>query len=136
MSLSTEYKAWLADLKLRISAAQTRAAASVNSELVLLYWSIGRDILERQERGGWGSKVVDQLAIDLHREFPNMTGFSPRNLKYMRAFAEAWPNQAFVQEVIAQLSWTHQLSLLGWLTSRLKTMWSRYSIHARGGSDR
>ena len=83
---SSEYRAFLTDLKARVRAAQLGAALSVNRELVLLYWSIGRDILDRQHQAGWGSKVIDQLARDLLREFPEMKGFSPRNLKYMRAF--------------------------------------------------
>jgi predicted nuclease of restriction endonuclease-like (RecB) superfamily len=75
------YADFLADLKKRIRAAQVRAVLSVNRELVLLYWQIGRDILDRQERESWGSKVVDRLAVDLKRAFPEMKGFSPRNLK-------------------------------------------------------
>jgi predicted nuclease of restriction endonuclease-like (RecB) superfamily len=73
--------------------------------MVLLYWGIGRDILERQKRDGWGAKVVDQLAADLRNEFPNVKGFSSRNLKYMRAFAESWTDAQFVQQVVAQLPW-------------------------------
>lgn len=106
------YADWLAELKARIHGAQQRAALAVNRELVLLYWQIGRDILERQAREGWGAKVVDRLAHDLRTAFPHMQGFSPRNLKYMRAFAQAWPEAEFVQEVLAQLPWYHQLALL------------------------
>lgn len=79
---------------------------------MLLYWQIGRDILARQDKEGWGAKVIDRLAQDLRNAFPDMKGFSPRNLKYMRAFAEAWPEAEFVQEVLAQLPWYHQLALL------------------------
>lgn len=114
-SLSTPpvgYTDWLAELKRRIHAAQQRAALSVNRELVLLYWQIGRDILGRQAEQGWGAKVIDRLAVDLRTTFPDMKGFSPRNLKYMRAFAEAWPDELFVQEVLARLPWYHQLALL------------------------
>ena len=106
------YGAWLVELKSRIHAAQQRATLAVNRELVLLYWQIGRDILARQAEQGWGTKVVDRLAHDLRTAFPDMKGFSPRNLKYMRAFAEAWPHREFVQEVLAQLPWYHQLALL------------------------
>jgi hypothetical protein len=67
--------------------------------LILLYWSIGRDILARQRAEGWGAKVIDRLAVDLHRAFPEMTRISARNPKYMRAFAEAWPLEEFVQQV-------------------------------------
>lgn len=106
------YADWLADLKARIHTAQQRATLAVNRELVLLYWQIGRDILTRQAEQGWGAKVIERLADDLRAAFPDMKGFSPRNLKYMRAFAEAWPDQPFVQEVLAQLPWYHQLTLL------------------------
>lgn len=98
-----DYSDWLTDLKSRIHSAQQRAMLSVNRELVLLYWQIGRDILARQAEQGWGSKVIDQLAQDLRTAFPEMKGFSPRNLKYMRAFAEAWPEGGFVQRAGAQI---------------------------------
>lgn len=106
------YAGWLAELKARIHSAQRRAALAVNRELVLLYWQIGRDILARQAEQGCGTKVIDRLAADLRTAFPDMKGFSPRNLKYMRAFAEVWPDESFVQEVLAQLPWYHQLALL------------------------
>ncbi len=102
----------LADLKDRIHTAQQRATLAVNRELVLLYWHIGRDILARQAAQGWGAKVIERLAHDLRAAFPDLKGFSPRNLKYMRAFAEAWPDEAIVQGVLAQLPWYHQLALL------------------------
>ncbi|NWB20255.1 MULTISPECIES: PDDEXK nuclease domain-containing protein [unclassified Pseudomonas] len=106
------YSDWLSDLKSRIHCAQQRATLAVNRELVLLYWQIGQDILTRQARQGWGTKVIERLAQDLRSAFPEMKGFSPRNLKYMRAFAEAWPDVEFVQGVLAQLPWYHQLALL------------------------
>ncbi len=106
------YADWLTDLKGRIHTAQQRAALAVNRELVSLYWQIGRDILARQAEQGWGAKVIDRLAHDLRVAFPEMKGFSPRNLKYMRAFAEAWPDESFVQAVLAQLPWYHHLALL------------------------
>ncbi|NWC92830.1 MULTISPECIES: YhcG family protein [unclassified Pseudomonas] len=106
------YSDWLTDLKGRIHSAQQRATLAVNRELVLLYWQIGQDILTLQARQGWGTKVIERLAQDLRSAFPEMKGFSPRNLKYMRAFAEAWPDPEFVQGVLAQLPWYHQLALL------------------------
>ncbi|NWB68208.1 YhcG family protein [Pseudomonas sp. I8001] len=106
------YSDWLSDLKSRIHCAQQRATLAVNRELVLLYWQIGQDILTRQARQGWGTKVIERLAQDLRSAFPEMKGFSPRNLKYMRAFAEAWPDSEFVQQAAAQLPWGHNLVLL------------------------
>ncbi|KVL09599.1 PDDEXK nuclease domain-containing protein [Burkholderia ubonensis] len=107
-----DYRSWLTDLKQRVEHARQRAAASANRELVTLYWQIGRDILERQQRRGWGAKVIDQLARDLKDAFPDMRGFSPRNLKYMRALAQAWPAPEFVQQAVAQLPWSHVVTLL------------------------
>jgi len=107
-----DYTSWLDELKGRIHNAQQRATLVVNRELVLLYWQIGRDILTRQAEQGWGTRVIDRLATDLRTAFPDVSGFSPRNLNYMRAFAEAWPDVSFVQEVLAQLPWYHQLTLL------------------------
>ncbi|CAI8706559.1 DUF1016 domain-containing protein [Pseudomonas sp. IT-P12] len=113
LSLPPEgYSDWLSDLKGRIHSAQQRSTLAVNRELVLLYWQIGRDILSRQSQQGWGTKVIERLAQDLRTAFPDMKGFSPRNLKYMRAFAEAWPDAEFVQGVLAQLPWYHQIALL------------------------
>jgi predicted nuclease of restriction endonuclease-like (RecB) superfamily len=117
------YADWLLDLKSRIHAAQQRATLAVNRELVLLYWQIGCDILARQASQGWGAKVIERLAHDLRTAFPELKGFSPRNLKYMRAFAEAWPEAEFVQAVLAQLPWYHQLALLEKLGSPESRRW-------------
>lgn len=117
------YADWLAELKGRIHRAQQRATLAVNRELITLYWQIGRDILERQAQQGWGAKVIDRLSHDLRTAFPEMQGFSPRNLKYMRAFAEAWPDAEFVQAVLAQLPWYHHLALLEKLTSPEDRRW-------------
>ncbi len=114
-SLATQppgYIEWLCEVKARIHAAQQRASLAVNQELVLLYWQVGRDILERQSREGWGTKVVDRLAHDLKTAFPDAKGFSSRNLKYMRRFAEAWPDPKIVQQAAAQLPWFHLCTLL------------------------
>ena len=124
------YPEFLADLKSRIQAAQLRASVAVNRELVLLYWQIGRDILERQQRESWGAKVIDRLATDLKREFPDMKGFSVRNLKYMRRFAEVWTEDEFVQQVAAQLPWFHNCVLLDKVVDGEKRIWyARAAIH-------
>jgi len=101
------YAELLRSLKERIRSAQVKAALSVNRELILLYWQIGREILSRQTSENWGAKVIDRLAADLKKEFTEMKGFSTRNLKYMRAFAEAYPDEQFVQQVVAQIPWGH-----------------------------
>lgn len=119
----TGYADWLAELKNRIHTAQQRAALAVNRELVLLYWQIGRDILARQAEQGWGAKVIERLAQDLRAAFPQMKGFSPRNLKYMRAFADAWPETEFVQQAAAQLPWFHLCTLIDKLKTREERDW-------------
>lgn len=127
--LFTEYDELLSDLKGRIRVAQIRASLSVNRELVLLYWGIGKDILERQNRAGWGSRIIDQLGQDLRREFPEMKGLSPRNLKYMRAFAEAWPDEEIVQQLVAQIPWGHNIRLLDKLSdSEVRTWYAQRTI--------
>lgn len=132
------YGDWLTDLKGRIHQAQQRASIAVNRELVLLYWQIGHDILMRQHAQGWGSKVIDRLAQDLRAAFPDIKGFSPRNLKYMRAFAEAWPDSEFVQQAAAQLPWGHNVVLLDklpgpetrrwYIIQAVKHNWSRNTL--------
>ncbi len=117
------YGRFLADLKGRIRAAQLRASLAVNRELVLLYWQMGREILDRQGREKWGAKVIDRLAGDLKRAFPEMKGFSPRNLKYMRAFGEAWPDEAIVQQLVAQIPWGHNVRLLDLVKSPEDRIW-------------
>lgn len=98
------YAEWLTDLKSRIHAVQQRAALAVNRELLQLYWQLGHDILERQEQASWGAGIVDQVAADLRAAFPEMNGFSRSNLKYMRAFAEAWPDAGAIgQQAVGQL---------------------------------
>lgn len=112
-----EYTDWLKELKQRIHTAQQRASLAVNRELVLLYWQIGQDILTRQAEQGWGAKVIERLAHDLRTAFPQMKGFSRANLMYMRAFAEAWQDEAIVQQAVGQLPWGHNLVLLTKLKS-------------------
>lgn len=119
----TGYNHFLHDLKSRIRAARTRAALSVNRELILLYWQIGRDILERQEREGWGAKVIERLATDLRAEFQDMKGLSPRNLLFMRAFAEAYTDEAIVKQLVSQLPWGHVVRLIQKVKSPEEREW-------------
>lgn len=118
------YADLLAALKLRVRATQVRAARSVNTEVLRLYWSIGRDILQRQKVDGWGSKVVTRLASDLQREFPDQRGWSRSNLLYMRKAAEVWPTEdEFVHHVGGRLPWRHVTVLLDRLTTRNERDW-------------
>ena len=107
-----DYAHWLTSLKSRIAGAQQRAALAVNQELVRLYHHIGSEILERQTRQGWGAKVIDRLASDLREAFPEMKGFSSRNLKYMKFFAQQCPDGLIGQQPAAQLPWFHIVTVL------------------------
>ena len=117
------YPALLADIKERIVHERVKAVLSANAAMVLMYWDIGRAILERQHKEGWGAKVIDRLSHDLKTAFPDMTGFSPRNLKYMRTFADAWPERAIVQRTVAQLPWRSNLTLLDKLNDPEIRLW-------------
>lgn len=128
------YDSFLQDLKQRIRTAQVRAALAVNRELVLLYWQIGKEILARQQQQGWGAKVVDRLAKDLQKEFSDMKGFSSRNLKYMRAFAEAYPDEQIVQGVLAQITWYHNIAILEKLKSLEERLWYAQKTVEQGWS--
>jgi predicted nuclease of restriction endonuclease-like (RecB) superfamily len=110
--LPGDYAETLRDLKQRIHEERLRTVLAANSAMVLLYWDIGRTILARQDQAGWGAKVIDRLAADLRQAFPDMKGFSPRNLKYMRTFAAAWTDRAIVQQLAAQIPWFHNCVLL------------------------
>jgi predicted nuclease of restriction endonuclease-like (RecB) superfamily len=121
--LPKDYDSFLKSLKERVRSSQLRASLSVNRDLVLLYWRIGRDILERQSQAGWGAKVIDLLAHDLHSEFPDMKGLSRTNLLYMRAFAEAWPDELFVQQVVGQIPWGHNIRILDYVKNASEREW-------------
>ncbi|MEM7772119.1 MAG: PDDEXK nuclease domain-containing protein [Cyanobacteria bacterium P01_A01_bin.37] len=121
--LPDDYDLFLSSLKTRIRTAQVKAALAVNRELILMYWHIGQDILQRQQNEGWGSKVITRLAKDLKQEFPDITGFSRTNLMYMRAFAEAYPDEVVVQQVVGQLPWGHNIALLEKLKEYDQRLW-------------
>jgi predicted nuclease of restriction endonuclease-like (RecB) superfamily len=118
-----DYETFLHGLKERIRTAQVRAALAVNRELTLLYWQIGQDILLRQQQQGWGAKVVTKLSKDLQKEFPAIKGFSRTNLLYMRAFAEAYPDEAIVQQVAGQIPWFHNCTLLDKVKDPQERLW-------------
>ncbi|MBI3268758.1 MAG: DUF1016 domain-containing protein [Planctomycetes bacterium] len=122
-AIPADYAAWLASLKGRIASARRRAALAANEELVRLYHQIGTEILERQNRQGWGAKVIDRLASDLKAAFPEMKGFSSSNLKYMRYFAQMCPDIRIGQQPADQLPWFHLVTLLTQLSSGAEREW-------------
>ena len=109
-----DYGELLEQVKQQVRHARIQAARQVNTELIALYWQVGALILQRQSAQGWGSKVIARLAGDLRAEFPGMRGFSPRNLTYMRTFAQNYPHpgEPMTQQPVAQLPWGHITVLL------------------------
>lgn len=121
--LPDDYIATLTDIKERIQQGRLRVVVAANAAMVALYWDIGRLILDRQTHAGWGAKVIDRLSADLRAAYPEMHGFSPRNLKYMRAFAAAWPSAEIVQRAVARLPWRQNIALLERLDDPKIRLW-------------
>ena len=110
--IDTDYVDLINDLKTQIKTAQIKAHRAVNTELIKLYWTIGKELLARQKVEAQGSKYLEQVSRDLQIEFPGMKGFSLRNLKYMRQFASVFKDLAIGQQAAAQLPWTSITTLL------------------------
>ena len=106
------YGAFLQEIKARIQQTQQRAVLAVNQEMLMLYWQIGDEIMRRQKEQKWGAGIINQLARDLQAAFPEMKGFSARNMRYMRAFARTYPDLSIWQAPLAKLSWYHHVTLL------------------------
>ncbi|MBA6042354.1 PDDEXK nuclease domain-containing protein [Pseudomonas lactis] len=122
-ALPEGYADWLTQLKVDIAQARQRAVLAVNAELVQLYHRIGAEIRQRQQVNAWGAKVIERLARDLSDAFPDIRGFSSRNLKYMAFFAQHCPNGLFGQQPAAQLPWFHVVTLLTKLASPVEREW-------------
>lgn len=141
------YAEFLENLKTRIRAAQIKAALSANRELIRLYWDIGKAIVERQEKEGWGRSVVERLARDLQAEFPGISGFSPQNMWYMRAFYLAWTAEVAnlqqpvggldgenLPQAVGEIPWGHNLQLLSKLNDPIRRLWYAQKIIEHGWS--
>ncbi len=102
----------LEDLKTKIHTARMQAAVMLNNHVLRLYWDMGRTIVQVQKQRGWGAKEIDELSKDLRSEFPDFKGLSPRNLRYMRDFAKAYPDDSIWQQPAAKLPWFHFCTLL------------------------
>jgi predicted nuclease of restriction endonuclease-like (RecB) superfamily len=129
IALPADYAQWLASLKQRIQSARQQALLAANSEQIRLYHDIGREILERQSRQGWGAKVVDRLSSDLRAAFPDMKGLSASNLKYMRFFALECPDRLIGQQSADQLPWFHIVTLITKLQDQGLREWYAPSWH-------
>ena len=132
--VAISYGEILDELKSKIELARQKAAFSVNRELILLYWEIGRTILKQQKKEGWGAKIIDRLSKDLTRSFPDMRGVSPRNLKYMRQFAQLYPDFTIVQDPLAQLTWYHIITLMDKVKDEKKRLWYAHQAIRNGWS--
>jgi len=123
LNLAADYADWLSSLKQRIQGARQRALLAVNDTQIRLYHDIGREILDRQSQQGWGAKVIERLSADLRATFPEMKGFSSRNLKYMKAFAQECPDLQIGQQSAAQLPWFHIVTLITKLSDPAQREW-------------
>jgi len=131
---ANNYAIVLEELKQQIRATRFKAVISANASMLSLYWQIGSTILEQQDKAGWGAKVIDQLSADLRKEFPDMQGISPRNLKYMRKFAQLYSEADFVQRPVAQLSWGHHCSLMDRVNTYDERIFYMYKTLEQGWS--
>ena len=120
---NNNYAALIQTLKTEISQARIRAHLSVNKEMITLYWRIGSQILERQDKEGWGTKVIENISNDLRKEFPEMKGLSARNLVYMQTFAKNYPNFEITQATLAQITWYHNITLLDKIKDYEERIW-------------
>lgn len=134
VQLPESYAAAVSEIKERIGTQRLGVVLAANEALVLLYWDVGRAILERQQSAGWGARIIDRLSHDLRAAFPDLRGLSARNLKYMRAFAAAWPDRSFVQQVAAQIPWFHNVILLNKLKDARTRVWYARMAREQGWS--
>lgn len=132
----SSYPVLLESVKDKIKTAQLKAALAVNSELVSLYWEIGHMLSAKMEQEGWGAKVIDRLAQDLGKDFPGVSGFSPRNLRYMRKFAQSYENSTILQAVLAKIPWWHNILLLEKLDNLEERIWYAQQTIVNGWSGR
>lgn len=122
-NLDKLYIETLDTLKQKIKTAQLKAGLAVNAEMLLLYWEIGKTILDRQQLEGWGQNVINKLSDDLKKSFPEMKGFSPRNLGYMKKFAETYTDFSILQEPLAKITWYHNITLIDKIKNQKERFW-------------
>jgi predicted nuclease of restriction endonuclease-like (RecB) superfamily len=120
---SKEYITFLNTIKQDIQTSRVRAALAVNKELTLLYWRVGKAILERQTQLGWGAKVIEHLAFDIKQSFLDLKGFSHTNLKYMRMFALRIDHPEIGPQAVDQIPWGHLRSLLDAFENKSDIFW-------------
>ena len=128
------YPELLVAVSTQISTGRSRAALAANREMLLSYWTIGRELADRESAEGWGAKVVTRLSADVRSAFPDAKGFSPRNLRYMKSFAQAWPDFPMVQQAVATLPWGHNVLLIDKLSDPGTRLWYASAAVERGWS--
>ncbi|MEA3445294.1 MAG: DUF1016 N-terminal domain-containing protein [Bacteroidota bacterium] len=130
------YRKFIEEIKKQIKHERLKTVISANKSMILMYWNIGKSILERQASEGWGAKVIDRMSHDIKESFPDMSGFSPRNLKYMRKFAEAWQDFEIMQRTVAQIPWRSNITLLDKIKDhRLRLWYAQKTIENGFGKD-
>lgn len=132
LAMPESYEAFIGQLKEQIGRQRLNAVVQANSAMTVLYWQIGRAIGIKQEHEGWGSKVIDRLGYDLKEAFPDMGGFSSRNLTYMKKFADAYPDIEIVQRTVALIPWRSNITLLEKLGDRETRLWYAQKVIENG----
>lgn len=121
--LDNSYGILLQNLKNEITRSRIKAHLSVNKEMILLYWNIGKQILERQKEKGWGSKIIETLSEDFRKEFPEMKGVSYQNISYMQQFFSEYTNIEFLQQAIGEIPWGHNITIFSKVKNRKERIW-------------
>ena len=134
LEVGENYLQFIENIKAKVKSQRMTIVLKANTSMICLYWNIGKAILEKQEKEGWGAKVIDRMSKDLREAFPDMKGFSPRNIKYMRKFAECWVDFEFVQRVVAQIPWRSNITLLDKLDNQDSRVWYVHKIIECGWS--
>lgn len=132
--LGDSYVEFIRNIKQEIRKQRITVVINANVTMICLYWRIGKAVLDKQKEEGWGAKVIDRISLDLREEFPDMSGFSPRNIKYMRKFAECWPDYKIVQRTVAQIPWRSNISLLDKLKDQDSRLWYAGKLIENGWS--
>lgn len=117
------YREFIDSIKENIKTQHTRVLLQANREIICLYWQIGKAITQKQVEEGWGTKVIDRISHDLRHTFPEMKGFSPRNITYMKKFASIWHDESIVQQVVALLPWGSNIVLMEKLSTDEERIW-------------
>lgn len=121
--MSDTYLSFIDNIKNEIKKQRLSVVLSANASMICLYWNIGKAILNKQAEEGWGSKVIDRISKDINDAFPDMSGFSPRNIKYMRKFAEVWNDYGIMQRTAAQIPWRSNILLMDKLSNQDERVW-------------